>query len=121
DVTSGKLLAGPPTRQGPPGQAVQAALFSPGGDGLLTLDGSGMLQVWDTTTAEPLQRPFSLRGSAGPPVSRVDVKLSFPLRSAGGGPMAWSPDGRLILAGNPMRVWDTAGVPLTPPLRAPKS
>jgi len=65
---------------------------------------SGLLQFWDGITArKPLQPPFSLRDAPSSP---------WP-----GAAMA-----RLLLTGNPVRLWDATTLkPLTPPLHQPQS
>jgi WD40 repeat protein/tetratricopeptide (TPR) repeat protein/tRNA A-37 threonylcarbamoyl transferase component Bud32 len=94
-----KQLSVPPID---PGGKVQQATFSPDGRLVLTITDKHT-QLWDTASGRPAA-----------PVILVGSGYQRP-------PAAFSPDGRRLLTfGHPnnlVQVWDTAGRPVTPPLK----
>ncbi len=81
---------------------VHAVAFSPDSLRLATGDGRGTIRVWDAATGKPAS-----------PVLQIGAEVIA---------LAFSPDGRALLAGswgnNTVRVWDsTTGEPLGPALR----
>jgi WD40 repeat protein/DNA-binding SARP family transcriptional activator len=117
-----------------PSSAPGLAALSAGGSALVTVDGDGTAQLWDTATGQPSGGPFpTASGVTGLALSRAGRTLAtvsangavtlwdpaarrprgapLPAGSAAGGNLAFSPDGSLlatISAGGTARLWDAA-------------